>query len=57
MKNTVDNVVTEFGVAELRGRTLAERATALIRVAAPHHREQLEAQAIELGLIGRGIRR
>ncbi len=53
-KNTVDNVVTEFGVAELRGRTLAERAAALIRVAAPQHREQLESQAGEMGLIGRG---
>ena len=50
-KNTVDNVVTEHGVAELRGRTIAERATALIAVAAPHHRDQLTAQAHTLGLI------
>lgn len=56
MKNTVDNVVTEFGVAELRGRTLAERAAALIRVAAPEHREHLEVQAVEMGLLGRGLR-
>jgi len=57
MKNTVDNVVTEYGVAELRGRTLAERAAALIRIAAPQHREQLEIQAVEMGLIGRGSAR
>ncbi len=57
MKNTVDNVVTEFGVAELRGRTLAERARALINVAAPQHREHLEVQAVDMGLIGRGGRR
>ncbi len=52
MKNTVDNVVTEHGVAELRGRTLAERARALISVAAPQHREQLTADARKLGLVG-----
>ncbi|MGF1598012.1 MAG: acetyl-CoA hydrolase/transferase family protein [Acidimicrobiales bacterium] len=50
-KNTVDNVVTEHGVAELRGRTVAERARALISVAAPHHREELEREATRLGLV------
>ncbi len=53
-KNTVDNVVTEYGVAELRGRTLAERSRALISVAAPEHRDHLETQAVEMGLLGRG---
>jgi acyl-CoA hydrolase len=52
-KNTVDNVVTEHGVAELRGRTLDERAAALISVAAPEFRDQLEREARELGLLGR----
>ena len=50
MKNTVDNVVTEHGVAELQGRTLTERAAALISVAAPEHREWLARHAIEMGL-------
>jgi len=50
-KNTVDNVVTEHGVAELRGRTIAERATALIGVAAPQHREKLERSARDHGLL------
>ena len=50
-KNTVDNVVTEHGVAELRGRTVTERAAALIAVAAPPHRELLTRAARELGLI------
>jgi len=54
MKNTVDNVVTEYGVAELRGRTLAQRARALIGVAAPQHREHLVKRAVEMGLLGRG---
>ncbi len=51
MKNTVDNVVTEFGVAALQGRTLAERATALIAVAHPDHRDELERAARERGVI------
>src|SRR5690606_37453022 len=39
IKNTVDKVVTEHGVAELRGATLRERARRLIAVADPAHRE------------------
>jgi acyl-CoA hydrolase len=45
LKNTVDNVVTEFGIARLRGASLAERARALIAIAHPDHREQLEREA------------
>lgn len=41
----VDVVVTEYGLADLRGRTLDERRTALIAVAAPEHREALCAAA------------
>jgi acyl-CoA hydrolase len=52
-KNTVDNVVTEHGVADLRGRKLDERVSALIAVAAPEYREQLEREAHEMGLLGR----
>lgn len=36
-------VVTEFGVADLRGKTLRERAEALIRLAHPKFRAALEA--------------
>ena len=42
-----DLVVTEHGIAELRGRTLAERARALVAVADPAFRAELE-QASEL---------
>jgi acyl-CoA hydrolase len=49
MKNTVDHVVTEYGVAELRGRSIQERARALIAIAHPKFREDLERQAHELG--------
>ena len=48
-KNTVDKVVTEWGVAELRGRTIAERTTALISIAHPDHRDELARSAAELG--------
>lgn len=38
-------VVTEYGVADLRGRTLSQRARSLIAVAHPAHREELEREA------------
>jgi len=41
----VDYVVTEYGVAELRGRSLEERARALIAIAHPDFREQLSREA------------
>jgi len=53
LKNTVDHVVTEHGMAHLRGRTIAQRARALIAIAAPEHREDLEREAHELGLLRR----
>lgn len=47
-KNTVDNIVTEYGIAELRGKSIRERAAALIEVAHPDHREELARQASEM---------
>lgn len=41
-------VVTEFGVADLRGQTLSERIKRLIDVAHPSHREAIEREAFEL---------
>jgi acyl-CoA hydrolase len=40
-----DCVVTEFGRADLRGRSLAERARALVAIAHPRFREVLEREA------------
>jgi acyl-CoA hydrolase len=51
LKNTIDNVVTEFGIAELRGRSIAQRARALIEIAHPDHRESLERDARDHGII------
>jgi acyl-CoA hydrolase len=44
-KNTVDKIVTEYGVAELRGRSIRERTQALIAIAHPDHRDDLTRQA------------
>jgi acyl-CoA hydrolase len=51
MKNTVDHVVTEYGVAELRGRSIAQRAAALIRIAHPKFRDTLQRDAHALGFL------
>lgn len=50
-KNLIDHVVTEWGVASLRGRTLADRARNLIAVAHPEHRDALQRDAREIGLL------
>ena len=44
-KNDVDRIVTEYGIAELRGRTLSQRTRALIAVAHPDHRDRLTFEA------------
>ena len=44
----VDYVVTEFGIAELRGKTVQERANALCNIAHPDFRDQLRDSAREL---------
>ncbi len=48
----VHYVVTEYGIAALHGRDLAERARSLIAIAAPQFREQLERAAHTLHLSG-----
>jgi acyl-CoA hydrolase len=40
-RNDVDYVVTEYGVAHLRGKTVGERADALIAIAHPDFRDEL----------------
>ena len=51
LKNTVDHVVTEYGVAELRGQSLSRRAAALIAIAHPDHRDRLRHEARVSGLL------
>jgi acyl-CoA hydrolase len=47
-RSDADVIVTEYGIAELRGRTLAERARALIAIAHPDFRRDLETAAERL---------
>ncbi len=47
----VHYIVTEYGVAFLHGKNLRERARALINIAAPQFREELEAEAKRRNLI------
>jgi acyl-CoA hydrolase len=48
-------VVTEHGIVNLKGKSVAERAGALIGIAHPDFREGLERQAYEHRLIPRGF--
>jgi len=50
-RNDVHFVVTEYGVAELRGKSLRQRAEALIAISHPDFREKLRAEAVEKGMI------
>jgi 4-hydroxybutyrate CoA-transferase len=47
-RNHVRYVVTEYGVADLYGKTIRQRAQQLINIAHPHFREELTNQAREL---------
>jgi acyl-CoA hydrolase len=47
----VDKIVTEFGVTELRGKTLRQRAQALIAIADPRFGDELSAAARQMTLI------
>jgi acyl-CoA hydrolase len=49
-------VVTEYGIANLKGKSVAERAKAIIALAHPDFREGLEREAREKGLIPRFMR-
>lgn len=50
-KNDVDYIVTEYGVAKLRGRTLSQRTKALISIAHPKFRDELSAAAKKENII------
>lgn len=50
-KNDVDCIVTEYGIARLRGRTLSQRTKALISIAHPAFREELTFRAKKENII------
>lgn len=54
-RSDVMYIVTEFGIVNLKGKSVPERAQALISIAHPDFREQLERQAYDNRLIPRGV--
>jgi len=50
-RNHVRYVVTEYGIADLYGKTIRQRALALINIAHPDFREQLLNQAMDLNYL------
>ena len=50
-KNDVDYIVTEYGIARLRGKGVQERTKELIRIAHPKFREELENAAKSMGYL------
>lgn len=50
-KNEVDHVVTEYGVARLRGLSAKQRAAALIAIAHPRFRDELTEQARQMRVL------
>jgi acyl-CoA hydrolase len=47
----IDTIVTEFGVAELRGRCIRDRMEALIKIAHPNFRDWIREEAHALGIV------
>lgn len=50
-RHYADYVITEFGVAHLKGKSNRERAKSLIEIAHPDYRNILRKQAAQLGLL------
>jgi len=50
-KNDVDCIVTEYGIAKLRGESLSSRAKQLIAIAHPDFRDELRFEAKKRGII------
>src|SRR5699024_4835759 len=50
-KNDIDYVVTEYGIARLRGKTIRERTKELIRIAHPKFRDELTFEAKKMGYL------
>ena len=42
-----DYIITEYGIAEMKGRTLKDRARQLINIAHPDFRDELKEQFVE----------
>ena len=49
----IDTVVTEFGIADLKGLCVRDRALALINIAHPKFRDQLKSEVMHCGIVPR----
>lgn len=49
-RNNVDYIVTEYGIAPLRGRSIRERVNNIIGIAHPDFRQELRKEADKLGI-------
>jgi acetyl-CoA hydrolase len=47
-RNDIHYIVTEYGVAHLYGKSIRQRVRAMIDIAHPNFREELEAKAHEM---------
>ncbi len=56
-RTDVSNIATEFGVVNLKGKTVWERAIALIEISHPDFREDLMKQARQFNIIPKGVYR
>jgi acyl-CoA hydrolase len=54
-RSDVMYVVTEYGIVNLKGKSVPERARALISIAHPDFQQGLERQAVEFGLLPKGL--
>ena len=43
-RNDVHYIVTEYGIADLRGKTIRQRAKDLIKISHPNFHDQLEKE-------------
>jgi acyl-CoA hydrolase len=50
-KNDINYVVTEYGVAQLRGKSARQRAMELISIAHPKFRDELKESAVKAGVL------
>jgi acyl-CoA hydrolase len=50
-RNNIDYIVTEYGIAKMKAKTIRERAHNLISIAHPDFKKELKENALKLGLI------
>jgi acyl-CoA hydrolase len=49
-RNDIDYVVTEYGIAPIRGRAVRDRVDNLLMICHPKFHDQLKQEAVDLGI-------